>query len=103
MSATIRFLPAEIDCPCEPGESVFDVGRRNGIAIETACVGQASCGLCRVRVIEGEEHLSALNSHEERHLGNVYYLTKERLSCQAIIAEGRVTVELAPKRRRRRK
>lgn len=103
MKASIRFLPDDVTATCQPGETVFDVGRRRGVAIETACVGQATCGLCRVRILEGEEHLSAVNAHEERHLGNVYYLTKVRLSCQAVIHGGSVTVELAPKRARRRK
>lgn len=102
MTASIRFLPDDVVVSCEPGETVFDVGRRHGIAIETACVGRATCGLCRVRVVGGEEHLSALTSHDERHLGNVYHLTKVRLSCQAVIGGGSVTVDVAPKRRRRR-
>jgi uncharacterized 2Fe-2S/4Fe-4S cluster protein (DUF4445 family) len=101
MTASIRFLPDDVAVTCEVGESVFDAGRRAGVAIDTACVGRATCGLCRVRVVAGEEHLSEFNAHEERHLGNVYYLTKIRLSCQAIVTGGAITVELAPKRRRR--
>ena len=99
--AEIRFLPDDVTAPCEPGETVFEVGRREGIAIETACVGRATCGLCRVRVVDGEDQLSAVNDSEERHLGNVYHLTKVRLSCQTVVRGGSITVELAPKRRRR--
>jgi ferredoxin len=68
---------------CRDGESVFDVGRRAGVAIPTSCVGKASCGLCRVRVVSGEAHLTPLNAAERKHLGNVYFITKQRLSCQA--------------------
>jgi ferredoxin, 2Fe-2S len=102
VKASIRFLPDEISVSCEVGESVFHAGRRAGVAIETACVGRATCGLCRIRIVEGEEHLSEFNAQEERHLGNVYYLTKIRLSCQALVRGGAITVELAPKKRRRR-
>lgn len=103
MTTSIRFLPDDVIATCEIGESVFTAGRRAGVAIETACVGRATCGLCRVRILEGEEHLSEFNAHEERHLGNVYYLTKIRLSCQAVVRGGPIKVELAPKRSRRRK
>ena len=103
MTTSVRFLPDDVTATCEPGETVFEVGRREGIAIDTACVGQATCGLCRVRVVEGEDNLSGVNAREEHHLGNVYYLTKVRLSCQAVVQGGDVTVELAPKRARRRR
>src|SRR6266478_909903 len=80
--------------PCAAGESIFEVGRRNGMPIPTSCVGKASCGLCRVKIVSGEEHLTPLNADERRHLGNVYFLTKIRLSCQARIGQGDVTVEI---------
>lgn len=85
------------------GESVFEIGKRAGVEIETACVGQATCGLCRVKVIEGAEHLSELTDADEKHLGNVYFLTRVRLSCQAFVSGGDVVVELAPKRRKNKK
>lgn len=97
----VTFLPQGVTVECDDGESVFAVGRRNGIAIETACVGQATCGLCRVRVVSGEEHLGPFRDEEERHLGNVYYLTRVRLSCQAVVSGGDVVVELAPRRRKK--
>ena len=83
------------------GERLFDIGRRAGIDIETACVGQGSCGLCRVRILAGEEFLCGYTEEEQKHLGNVYYLTKVRLSCRSVAAGGDIEVELAPARRRR--
>ena len=96
--ARVTFLPDGVTAECADGETVFAVARRIGVAIETACVGKATCGLCRVKVVAGEEFLSPQNDKERSHLGNVYFLTKVRLSCQSIIAGGDVTVELAPKR-----
>jgi len=93
----ITFLPAGLTADCQDGETVFEVGRRHGIAIETACVGKASCGLCRIRVVAGEESLSPQNDDERKHLGNVYFITKVRLSCQSVVRGGDVTVELAPR------
>jgi 2Fe-2S ferredoxin len=68
---------------CADGDSVFEVARRAGVPITTACVGKATCGLCRVKVIGGEAHLSPQNAAERKHLGNVYFITKQRLACQA--------------------
>jgi ferredoxin len=91
----VTFLPAGTTVPAAPGESVFEIARRSGIAITTACVGKANCGLCRVKVVAGEAHLSPFNAAERRHLGNVYFINKLRLSCQArLVDDGDVTVEL---------
>ena len=97
--ATITFMPLNLRVTYEKGENVFAVGQRHGVGIQTACVGKATCGLCRVRVVAGESALSPLNEHEQKHLGNVYYLTKERLSCQAQMLGGDVIVEVVPARK----
>lgn len=99
----VTFLPAGVTAECADGDSVFATGKRAGVDIETACVGQATCGLCRVKVISGAEHLSAITDADEKHLGNVYFLTRVRLACQALVSGGDVVVELAPKRRPKKK
>ena len=96
---TITFQPAGLTVDYSPGETVFDVGQRHEVAIETSCVGQGTCGLCRIKVLAGEEHLSPYNDVVVKHLGNVYFLTKVRLSCQAVADGGDVVVELAPKKK----
>ncbi len=78
--------------PAKSGETVFEVGRRNGVDISTACVGQGNCGLCRVHVIGGEAFLSPYNQTEEDHMGNVYFLTKIRLACQSELLGGGTVV-----------
>ncbi|HET6150073.1 MAG TPA: 2Fe-2S iron-sulfur cluster-binding protein [Polyangia bacterium] len=91
----VTFLPSGRRVECAAGESIFAVARRSQIAITTACVGKATCGLCRVKIVGGESLLSTLNVDERKHLGNVYFITKQRLSCQAqVLAEGEVTVEV---------
>jgi ferredoxin len=99
--ARVTFMPGPATLDGAPGESLFEIGRRAGLPIETACVGRANCGLCRVRIVSGEEHLSPLGPPERRHLGNVYFITHERLSCQARLLEGAgdgatVVVEIPP-------
>jgi len=95
MMPAVTFLPSGLRIECEVGESVFAVARRSQVAITTACVGKATCGLCRVKIVAGEAQLSAFNADERKHLGNVYFITKQRLSCQAkLVGEGEVTVEI---------
>ena len=96
---TITFEPSGLRAPADDGESVFAAGRRAGVPIPTACVGKASCGLCRVKVIAGEEHLSPLGPDEKKHLGNTYFITHLRLSCQARVT-GDVTVRIPDARRK---
>jgi len=91
----IRFEPMRLEVECAEGESLFEVARRNGVPVATACVAKANCGLCRMKILSGEENLSPLGPPERKHLGNVYYLTKERLSCQARVLGGEV-VALVP-------
>ncbi len=97
---SITYLPAGASLPagtrvdCAAGESVFEVARRAGIDVTTACVGKATCGLCRVKIVAGEQHLSPFNGAERKHLGNVYFINKLRLSCQARLATGNVDVHV---------
>jgi uncharacterized 2Fe-2S/4Fe-4S cluster protein (DUF4445 family) len=91
----LTFLPSGLRVECEVGESIFAVARRSQIAITTACVGKATCGLCRVKIAGGESLLNAFNADERKHLGNVYFITKQRLSCQArVTGAGEITVEV---------
>jgi 2Fe-2S ferredoxin len=92
---SVTFQPSGLRVDCAEGESVFEVGRRAGVDISIACVGKATCGLCRVKVLAGEAALSPLNAAEKKHLGNVYFITKVRLACQSRVS-GDVTVELPP-------
>ena len=97
---TITFEPLGIRVHASDGESIFAAAERTGVPIPTACVGRASCGLCRVKIVAGEQHLSALNLDEKKHLGNTWFITRLRLSCQARVS-GDVTVELPDARRLR--
>ncbi|HEX4405848.1 MAG TPA: 2Fe-2S iron-sulfur cluster-binding protein [Polyangia bacterium] len=91
----MTFQPSGARVDCADGESVFEIARRAGVGISTACVGKATCGLCRVKILDGEAHLTPFNAAEKKHLGNVYFITKTRLACQARVS-GDVVVELPP-------
>jgi uncharacterized 2Fe-2S/4Fe-4S cluster protein (DUF4445 family) len=98
-AARVTFLPAGISVAATPGASLFELAREAGLAIETACVGQATCGLCRVKIVKGGEHLSAFDDAERKHLGNVYFINRLRLSCRARpTGAGDVVLEVPPPR-----
>lgn len=81
------------------GTTLFDAGAKVAAGIETSCVGKGTCGLCRVKILAGAENLNAFTDEERKHLGNVYHLTKVRLSCRAIVA-GDVAIEVVRKKKR---
>ena len=95
--ARVTFQPSGLVADGVGGESLFEIGRRNRVPISTSCAGKASCGLCRVVILEGERFLTPMGPLERRHLGNVYFITKQRLSCQARLTEdpdASVTIEV---------
>ena len=85
---TLRFLPSGICVEAFPGQTIFEVGWKQDAGIQSACVGKGTCGLCRITIVKGEESLSPYNEVEDKHLGNLYHLTRRRLSCQSIILDG---------------
>lgn len=97
--------PLVVEAP--PGSTLFDAGARVTAGIDTACVGKGTCGLCRIKVLSGAEALSPYSDEELRHLGNLYHLTKVRLSCRARILDdeaaggGERTIEVEVVRKRR--
>jgi uncharacterized 2Fe-2S/4Fe-4S cluster protein (DUF4445 family) len=95
----VRFLPADVTVDVDDGTTLFDAGGRGGVGVDTACVGKGTCGLCRVKVIDGGAALSPYSDEEERHLGNLYRITKLRLACRTRV-HGDVTVEVMVKKRR---
>jgi ferredoxin len=78
----VTFEPSGVAVDLRAGESVFDAGRRVNVLIPTACMAKGTCGLCRVKIISGAEHLPPPSAVEQRHLGNTYFITRLRLSCQ---------------------
>lgn len=65
-----------------------------GKKIKSSCGGCATCGDCMIVVKSGEMNLSPQTFEELRLLGNVFHITKERLSCQTKIT-GDVTLDIS--------
>lgn len=80
----ITFLPDNVEVEAFTGETIFDAANRIDVDIPTACNGMGNCGLCVVKIITGKENISPTNNIELSHLGNTFYITQKRLSCQCI-------------------
>ena len=77
------------------GEDLLEVLQSHGVPIATSCGGVASCGLCRVTVVQGKESISPITPQEILHLGNVAKLLGLRLACQSkICGSGEIVVDV---------
>lgn len=97
----ITILPHETICPdgaeieAEPGISVLDAALGQGIHIEHACEKSCACTTCHVILREGYYSLEEPEENEEDYLDKAWGLEPEsRLSCQAIVADEDLVVEI---------
>jgi ferredoxin len=90
----ITVQPLNLEIECQEGEVLLAVLKRHGVVIKTGCGGVASCAECILKIVEGEKNISEPDFTETRLIGNVFFMTKERLSCQTKVT-GDVTIDLA--------
>jgi len=84
---------ARIEAPA--GTSICEALIDNGIHIEHACEMSCACTTCHVIVKEGLASLGELDEAEEDLLDRAWGLTPtSRLSCQAILSNVDVTIEI---------
>jgi 2Fe-2S ferredoxin len=78
-----------------PGVSLLDNLLEQGIDVEHACEKSCACTTCHVSVREGFGSLSEATEDEEDLLDRAWGLTPQsRLSCQAIVANKKLVVEI---------
>lgn len=75
-------------------ETLLSQMKKAGKNIKSSCGGCATCGDCVVVIKSGELNLSPQPFEELRLLGNVFHITKERLSCQTRLT-GDVTIDIS--------
>ena len=97
----IKILPHAEYCPqgaeitAPAGTSICEALLDNTINIEHACDLSAACTTCHVIVREGLASLNAPEEEEDDLLDRAWGLEpNSRLSCQAILAQANVTVEI---------
>lgn len=86
---TFRFESGEdVTTFAQEGENLLEVARLTNVAIDAPCGGNASCGKCKVKLVEGELH-----SPKTRHISDEEYQGGWRLACVSKIT-GDVAVEV---------
>ena len=97
----ITILPHQEICPegkvieVESGTSICNAALANDIEIEHACEKSCACTTCHVYVREGLESLADAEENEEDYLDKAWGLEPDsRLSCQAIVAEEDLVIEI---------
>ncbi len=75
-------------------ETLLNQLKKAGKKIKSSCGGCATCSDCIIVVKSGESNLTPQTFEELRLLGNVFHITKERLSCQTKIL-GDVTLDIS--------
>lgn len=94
---------SQFKCTLWPSGEVLDLNgeetllkqlKDSGKSIKSSCGGCATCSDCIVIVKSGELNLTAQTFEELRLLGNVFHITKERLSCQTKLL-GDVTLDVS--------
>jgi 2Fe-2S ferredoxin len=97
----IKVLPHPEYCPegatleAAPGTSICEALLEHDIEIEHACEMSCACTTCHVVVREGFPSLNEMDESEEDLLDRAWGLEpNSRLSCQAIVAQQDLVVEI---------
>ena len=89
--ARVRFLPEDLLVAAPAGTPLQAIADASGADITFGC-RNGSCGTCRIRVLRGLEHCSAMGSEERDFLRGLEAPPDQRLACQVVV-EGDVDVE----------
>lgn len=88
----IRFEPAGFEVDAEPGQGIMDITDANPSADVPYSCRAATCGTCRVRVLEGGGALGPADEDEIEVLDIFGDSPDEvRLCCQAQLVGGTIT------------
>lgn len=98
----IKILPHETYCPngteidVDPGFTICVGAYMNSIELEQVCRMSCACTTCHVLVHEGYDSLNEVSEDEQYMLDDAwgYDPKRSRLSCQAIIGNENLVVEI---------
>jgi len=83
MEITIKFTKSNKIVKTYPGRPLLYIARDNGIRIPSPCGGNALCGGCRVKVIEGNDTFD-VSAEEYNKLTDEQIENNYRLACSFI-------------------
>jgi ferredoxin len=87
----VRFLPEDMLVEAPPGTPLQAIADAAGADITFGC-RSGSCGTCRIRVLAGLEHCSAMEPEERDFLQGLDAPPDHRLACQVRV-EGDLELE----------
>ncbi|MCR9206377.1 MAG: (2Fe-2S)-binding protein [Halobacteriovoraceae bacterium] len=90
----VTLQPSDEKISIEEGKSLLTTLREAGVYVKSSCGGVASCSDCIVKIVHGADNLNTPTFDETKLIGNVFHITRERLSCQ-IQASGDFTVDIS--------
>jgi len=90
----IKVAPENLEFEIDEDTDILSFLRSNDCYVKSSCGGHASCGDCVIKILTGDENLSKAPFEETKLLGNVFHITKERLSCQTKIT-GDVVIDIS--------
>jgi 2Fe-2S ferredoxin len=90
-----EYAPEGASFEATQGTSLCEAMLEHGVDIEHACEMSCACTTCHVVVREGFESLGEMDESEEDLLDRAWGLEPtSRLSCQAIVSNRDVTIEI---------
>jgi len=80
---TFRFDEDEEVCvPARENESLMEVARRARVPLDISCMGNGTCGKCRVQILKGD-----LKSSKSFYINDVEYSEGWRLACTSRVID----------------
>jgi 2Fe-2S ferredoxin len=90
-----EYAPSGTEIQADRGTSICDALLDHGVEIEHACGKVGACTTCHVIVRSGFASLNEVDDNEEDMLDRAWGLQPtSRLSCQAIVADEDLVVEI---------
>lgn len=91
---TIKIKELEGDIEVPEGETILQGAMAHGITFGFVCGGNAACGTCLVKVLEGLESLGKRNPKED-FLAKAMMLEPEfRLGCQTVVSNSPLVISI---------
>ncbi len=84
-------MPSGQAIEADSGDYLLDVVENAGVPVQQHCGNMAVCGWCRMKILQGAEHLSAPERPELLLMKRELFAPDERASCQTQVL-GDVTV-----------
>jgi ferredoxin len=79
----VQFVPLGKDREVKPGATILSAANQVHVPIGQSCMGDGICGWCRVRVLEGLEHLAPPSELERKLMQSHDFSPEERAACLA--------------------